>query len=191
MKKILPQKFYNQPTLQVARQLLGKYLVRQIGGQKIKGIITETEAYVGPQDLASHASRGRTPRTAIMFGPPGYWYVYLIYGMYYCLNVVTEKQNYPAAVLIRALKPVSGIETMARHRPNKNFAQLTNGPGKLCQALCIDKDFNGQPAFGSTSLYIEDNSLILSPSQIKTAPRVGVDYAGEYKNKSWRFIAQI
>ena len=100
----LHQKFYNQSTLKIARLLLGKFLIRKIGKKTIIGQITETEAYVGPKDKASHASRGKTPRTAIMFGESGFWYIYLIYGMYYCLNIVTERKNYPAAVLIRAIK---------------------------------------------------------------------------------------
>ncbi|MFA6410878.1 MAG: DNA-3-methyladenine glycosylase [Candidatus Buchananbacteria bacterium] len=172
----LPQQFYNQPTLKVAQQLLGKFLVHKIGKKTIISLITETEAYVGPKDKASHASRGKTPRTEIMFGQPGFWYIYLIYGMYYCLNVVTEKNDYPAAVLIRAVKL----------QPENNKLK-TDGPGKLCRALKIDKKLNGQPAFGKTSLWIEDNGLKIKPSQIKKAPRIGVDYAKEYKDKLWRF----
>lgn len=174
----LNQKFYNQSTLKIAQQLLGKFLIRKIGNKKIVGKIIETEAYVGPKDLASHASKGRTPRTEIMFGPPGFWYIYLIYGMYYCLNIVTQRRDYPAAVLIRAVEPISGLKPKIK----------TDGPGKLCQAFKIDKTLNNTPAFTqSTKLWIEDQGEIMLPGQIKKAPRIGVDYAGVYKNKLWRF----
>lgn len=174
----LKQSFYNQPTLKLAQQLLGKFLIREVGNKKIIGQITETEAYLGPNDLASHASRGRTPRTEIMFGDPGFWYIYLIYGMYYCLNIVTEHKNCPAAILIRSVKPISGL------KPNLK----TDGPGKLCRAFKIDKVLNSSPAFGPKSkLWIEDRGIKIKPSQIKKTPRVGVDYAGKYKDKLWRF----
>ena len=174
----LNQNFYNQSTLKVAQLLLGKFLVRKINGKKIIGMITETEAYVGPKDLASHASRGKTKRTEIMFGPPGFWYVYLIYGMYYCLNIVTEHKNYPAAVLIRSVK-LAG---------NTALTKKTNGPGKLCREFKIDKNLNNHSAFvKKTQLWIEDGSEKIKPSQIKKSPRIGVDYAGKYKDKFWRF----
>ena len=104
MQKVLTQSFFNRPTLLVTKELLGKFLVRKVGVKEISGMITEVEAYIGPEDQASHASRGRTPRTEVMYGKPGYWYVYLIYGMHYCLNIVTEKKEYPAAILIRGIK---------------------------------------------------------------------------------------
>ena len=174
----ISQSFYNQNTLKVARGLLGKYLVRQIGNKKIIGLICETEAYCGSNDLASHASRGKTPRTELMFGQPGFWYIYLIYGMYYCLNVVTEGKDYPAAVLIRGVKPLSGLKANVK----------TDGPGKLCRAFKIDKTLNGTAAFGTkAALWIEDRGEKIKSGQIKTAPRVGVDYAKEYKDKRWRF----
>jgi len=174
----LNQKFYNQSTLKVARLLLGRFVIRKIGQQKIIGLITETEAYIGPNDLASHASRGRTKRTEIMFGPAGFWYVYLVYGMHYCLNIVTEHKNYPAAVLIRAVEPSKGLTDKVK----------TNGPGKLCRAFKIDKNFNAHPAFGRhNQLWIENQGEKIKLSQIKKSPRIGVDYAGEYKNKLWRF----
>ena len=175
---LLNQQFYNQSTHKVAQQLLGKFLIRRVETKKIIGKIIETEAYVGPSDLASHASRGKTPRTEIMFGEPGYWYVYLIYGMYYCLNIVTEHKNYPAAVLIRAVTPVAGFKPKIK----------TDGPGKICRGFKIDKTLNGSPAFGpKAKLWIEDRRIKISPRQIKKSPRIGVDYAGEYKDKLWRF----
>lgn len=174
----LSKNFYQQSTLQLSQQLLGKFLVKNIGNKKIVGKIVETEAYIGPKDLASHASRGKTKRTKAMFDSGGLWYIYLIYGMYYCLNIVTEQKDYPAAVLIRAVEPIAGFKPEIK----------TDGPGKLCRAFQIDKKLNNKPAFGKTALlWIEDRGVKLSPSQIKKAKRIGVDYAGEYKNKLWRF----
>lgn len=184
--KKLTQNFYGGDTLKVAKALLGKYLVRKYHSKKLAGRIVETEAYVGPNDLASHASRGKTSRNSIMFDEAGYWYVYLVYGLNYCLNVVTEKKGYPAAVLIRALEPITGIEIMMKLRGINDINQLTNGPGKLCQAFRINKKLNGTKAFGN-ELYIEDRGYRVSGSEIKSANRVGVDYAGKYKDKKWRF----
>jgi len=123
----LPRKFFEKKTLRVAKELLGCFLIRRIGRRKIVARIIETEAYCGPKDLANHASKGRTPRTEIMFGQAGYAYVYLIYGMYYCLNIVTERPGFPAAVLIRSIKPIL------------NISGKTDGPGKLCRELKISK----------------------------------------------------
>ena len=186
MKK-LKRNFYNQSTLKIAQDLLGKFLVRKIGKKIISGKIVETEAYVGPNDLASHASHGKTTRTAPMFGPPGYAYVYLVYGLNYCFNIVTEGKNYPAAVLIRAIEPTEGVDLMRRlrHAPHDE-RNITNGPGKLCQALKIDKSLNN---FDLTKniLWLEDRGIKIKPSEIIAAKRIGVDYAGKYKNKPWRF----
>ena len=177
---ILPQKFYRGDTLMVARALIGKVLVRRVGTRTMAGIVTETEAYCGPHDLACHASKGRTARTAVMFGPPGYWYVYLIYGMYHCLNIVTERTHYPAAVLIRGVSPISGVPEGLR----------TDGPGKLCRAFDIDKTLNTTRAFGQgAALRIEDRGFHIPEDAITATPRIGIDYAGEYKDKPWRFLA--
>lgn len=172
---ILSQSFYLQKTLFVAQKLLGKQLVRKMGNKIIRGIITETEAYCGPKDLASHASKGRTNRTEIMFGPAGCGYIYLIYGMYYCLNIVTEKEGYPAAALIRGVK-VNGVDY-----------SKTNGPGKLCCFFRIDKKLNGIDMTKKNLLWIE-NGISIPASQIQRTPRIGVDYAREYKDKKWRFV---
>jgi DNA-3-methyladenine glycosylase len=186
MKKI-QRKFYNQPTLKVAKLLLGKFLIKKIGKKIISGKIVETEAYVGPNDLASHASHGKTPRNAPMFGPPGYSYVYLVYGLNYCFNVVTEGNDYPAAVLLRALEPSEGIDLMfERRKTAKNDVNLTNGPGKLCQALQIDKSLNNIDLTGNI-LWLEDRNEKIKPSEVVAKKRIGVDYAGKYKNKPWRF----
>jgi len=171
----LSKKFYNRKTLTVARELPGKYLVRRIGRKTIVGMITETEAYCGFRDLASHASKGLTPRTKIMFGPPGHAYVYMIYGMYHCLNIVTEKEGYPAAVLIRSVAI----------NDNKPLIIL-NGPGKVCREFKIDKKLNAVDVCRSGELWIEDGGEWLKSSQIKKGTRVGIDYAGKWKNRLWR-----
>jgi DNA-3-methyladenine glycosylase len=177
--------FYEQSTVQVARQLLGKYLVRKNFDGKTVGRIVETEAYVGPKDLACHASRGRTARTEVMFGAAGHAYVYFIYGMYYCLNIVTEAADHPSAVLIRALEPVEGIELMESRRRTENQRNLASGPGKLCQAFAIDKSLNGADVCRSV-IYVEDRGE--PPPKIFATPRVGVEYAGKWKDKPWRFL---
>ncbi|MGH7766191.1 MAG: DNA-3-methyladenine glycosylase [Candidatus Binatia bacterium] len=181
----IARSFYEQPTVQVARQLLGKYLVRKHAEGTAVGRIVETEAYVGPKDLACHASRGRTARTEVMFGPAGYAYVYFIYGMYYCLNIVTEAMDHPSAVLIRALEPVEGIDVMKTRRHADVLRNLASGPGKLCQALAIDKALNRADVCGS-ALYVEDRG---DPApKILATLRIGVDYAGKWKDKPWRFL---
>jgi len=165
----LKRKFFDRNTVVVARELIGKCLVRKVNSIFIKARIIETEAYCGQKDKACHASRGLTPRTKIMFGPPGYAYVYMIYGMYRCLNIVTEKKGYPAAVLIRAVDMEKG-----------------KGPGRLCRELKIDKKLNGVDLVSSKELWIEEGEKI-KLSQIKQGKRIGVDYAGKWKDKLWRF----
>jgi len=183
--KLLPRSFYSRSTLDVATGLLGKVLVRRLDRRNLAGRIVETEAYVGPHDLACHASKGHTPRTSIMFGPPGYAYVYMIYGFYFCLNVVTEPLGYPAAVLIRAVEPLENVDLMRQLRNNpERETNIASGPGKLCMAMSIDKQLNGADLLGTT-IWIEDRKL--DPGPIQPSPRVGVDYAGEYRDKPWRF----
>lgn len=177
--------FYEQPTVQVARQLLGKYLVRKHPEGKSVGRIVETEAYIGSKDLACHAARGRTARTEIMFGAAGYAYVYFIYGVYFCLNIVTEVVDHPSAVLIRALEPVEGVELMKKRRKTEDLRNLASGPGKLCQAFAIDKSLNGVDVCRSI-MYVEDRVEPLP--KILARPRIGVDYAGKWKDKPWRFL---
>ena len=182
----LPRSFYSRSTLEVANDLLGKVLIRRLGRRKLAGRIVETEAYVGPHDLACHASKGHTPRTAVMFGPPGFAYVYMIYGFYFCLNVVTEPEGYPAAVLIRAVEPLEGVDLMKKLRSHPvRHTNIASGPGKLCMAMSIDKQLNGADLLGTT-IWIEDRNI--DRGAILTSPRVGVDYAGEYKDKPWRFF---
>ncbi len=177
--------FYERPALDVASDLLGKVLVRRWHGRQLAGVIVETEAYVGPHDLACHASKGRTNRTEIMFGAGGYAYVYMIYGIHYCLNVVTDCGGYPSAVLIRAVEPLENSATMKRLRgdPARDI-DIGSGPGKLCRAMSIDKQLNGEDLEGKI-LWIEDRQF--KPEKIAASPRVGVDYAGVYRDKPWRF----
>jgi len=181
----LSRAFFRRPTLEVAQSLLGKVLVRRLRGKNLAGKIVETEAYVGPHDLACHASKGKTPRTSIMFEGGGCAYVYMIYGFYFCLNAVTEPEDYPAAVLIRAIEPLDHIPVMKKLRQNPDHnTNIGSGPGKLCMAMSIDKMLNGADLTGDT-LWIEDRRLDVG--RIIATPRIGVDYAGEYKDKPWRF----
>lgn len=183
----LPRAFYEQKTVNVAKQLLGKYLVRKHPDGDVIGKIVETEAYVGPQDLACHASRGRTARTEVMFGPAGHAYVYFIYGFYNMLNLVTEAKDYPAAVLIRAAEPVSGIELMKRRRRLDKLRDLASGPGKLCQAFAVDRTLNGAD-LSDGMLFVEDRREPVPKFQ--ATPRIGVDYAGKWKDKPYRFLVR-
>jgi DNA-3-methyladenine glycosylase len=157
----------------VARSLLGKYLVRRNGAGKIAAKIVEVEAYVGPEDRACHASKGRTRRTDVMFGPAGVSYVYLIYGMYHCFNIVTEREGYPAAVLVRAVQLES---------------DLINGPGRVCRLLGIDRTLNRLDLTKGETLWLEDRGERVPPARIGSHPRIGVDYAGEWATKPWRFM---
>jgi len=170
--KILTRAYFNRSTLVVARTLLGKYLVRQNGAGRMAGQIVEVEAYVGPHDLACHASKGRTARTDVLFGAPGTCYVYLIYGVYHCLNVVTEEVGFPAAVLIRAIE-VNG--------------RLIDGPGRLCRAFSIDRSLNRIDMTARRHLWFEDRGARIPRGKIGTFPRVGVDYAGAWAEKPYRF----
>jgi DNA-3-methyladenine glycosylase len=181
----VPRSFYEQNTLDVARQLLGKYLVRKHPDGTTVGRIVETEAYCGPEDKACHASRGRTPRTEIMFGQAGHAYVYFIYGFHYMLNIVTEGTDFPAAVLIRAVEPVRGMALMKKRRGTQEARHLASGPGKLCEAFAIDRTLNGSDMCGGV-LYVEDH--IEPATKVVTTPRIGVDYAGPWKHKPWRFL---
>ncbi|MCD6289791.1 MAG: DNA-3-methyladenine glycosylase [Anaerolineae bacterium] len=186
-RSVLPPSFYERDTLIVARELLGQRLVRIVDGARVVGRIVEVEAYRGTDDLASHAARGRTPRNAVMFGPPGHAYVYFTYGMHYCLNVVTEPLGIPAAVLIRAIEPVEGIEVMRLGRPGRRDEELTNGPAKLCQALQIDRLFNGVALVPEARLFIEEGEVV-SDGQIATSPRIGVRGDELALTRPWRFF---
>lgn len=173
--KILKHHFYDQDTLLVAQALLGKKLIRKYSGSILSGLICETEAYLGSMDSASHAFKGKTPRNTVMFGCAGKAYVYFVYGMHYLLNIVTEEEENPCAILIRAIVPLDGIKQMQRHRGRKG-KDLANGPAKLCQALAVDKSLNGWDLTAGRKLWVEDRPLI--PERfIKKGPRIGIDYA--------------
>jgi DNA-3-methyladenine glycosylase len=206
---ILSRKFYQRNTLKVAQELLGCVLVRKLRRKTIRAVITETEAYKGENDLASHASRGRTPRTELMFGEAGRTYIYMIYGMYYCLNIVTEKKDYPAAVLVsgveitknspfrkgrspkdRGICKISKENKVLKIPPSPPFSKgeviNLNGPGKVSKFLQIDKKLNGWDITKGEKLWIEQG-IKFSPKNIKKSKRVGVDYAQHCKDCLWRF----
>ncbi len=210
MNKILSKIFFKQDTLKVAEELIGKFLVRKIGKKEIAVMITETEAYDGPYDLASHASTGVTPRNAIMFDHGGYFYIYLCYGMYNMLNVVTGDKDYPAAVLIRGVKvlPLSkgelertnsttmrGVKVLPLSKgelEGVNSARSNlklDGPGKLTKYLQVDRKFDRKEIVKETGLWIEDRGVKVDEKEIKKTARVGVDYAGPvWRKKPYRFI---
>lgn len=169
----LPRSFYDRETTVVARELLGKFLVRKAGGIERIGKIVEVEAYLGEHDLAAHSSKGVTERTKIMFGPPGRAYVYLIYGIHHCMNVVTEREGNGAAVLLRALEPVN------------NLAGKTNGPGLLCRAMEIDRRLNGHDLLSDDFFIIEPE--VAEKISIVKRPRIGVDYAKHWAKRRLRF----
>ena len=179
----LPPGFYSAPTLQVARELIGKHLVRELDGEQLIGKIVETEAYIGEDDPACHAAPGKTPRNAVMYGPPGFSYVYFIYGMYYCLNAVTQAEGYPAAVLIWAVEPIAGIPLMQRLRNVSRVQNLANGPGKLCQAFAIDRSLNAAD-LTCPPLWIAGGQQ-LSPGALTTTTRIGIRVG---RDKKWRYF---
>lgn len=171
-----PRDFYARSTLIVARRLIGMHLVHQIAGMRRVGRIVETEAYLGPKDLAAHSARGKTARNAVMFGPPGYAYVYFIYGFWNCVNVITREEGVPQAVLLRALEPVEGID------------DKTWGPGLFCRAMHIDRTLNGVDLQGQR-LWIERPLEPERRVRVTRATRIGVDYSGESAPRLWRFFA--
>ncbi|SFP10469.1 DNA-3-methyladenine glycosylase [Oscillibacter sp. PC13] len=198
----LSRNFYMGNTVEIAKKLLGTCLVRILDGEALVCRITETEAYIGRCDKACHAYNYRkTPRTSILFGSPGHAYVYFIYGMYHCLNFVTEPEGEPAAVLIRAVEPIAGNETIRRLRFGTNTEHLTayqrknfmNGPGKLCKGLSLTTLENGMDLTGDTLFVCEyptDIGLaspLPSRERICAGPRIGVDYAEEARDFPWRF----
>jgi len=183
----LPRDFYEQDTITVARKLLGKYFVRRTEEGETVGKIVEVEAYIGPHDKAAHTFGGRrTSRNEVAYGPGGFAYVYLIYGMYYCLNIVTSVVDKPEVVLIRALEPVDGLELMKKRRKTDKVKNLCNGPGKLCMAMDITRADNGADFCGDR-LFLLDNQEV-PEEKILATPRINIDYAEEAKDYPWRFI---
>lgn len=182
---ILPPEFYRRDTLTVARELLGSVLVSRVGGEEVRGVIVETEAYCGELDPAAHSYRGKTERVRALYEGKGLAYIYFIYGMYWCLNFSAGEDARPDCVLIRALKPVSGLNVMSRRRGGQAPKNLCSGPGKLCMALGIDKALYGAKLYDPASpLTVEEGFSVPNP---EATPRIGVDYAGEAKNWPWRF----
>lgn len=170
MKKVLRKPFFERSSIIVAEELLGKYLVRRCRGKETALLITETEAYDGPHDKACHASKGRTPRTDVMFGPAGVWYVYFVYGVHWMLNIVTDVREYPSAVLIRGLHGITG-------------------PARVTKAFTITKAQNEKPAARDTGLWIEDRGVIVPKAKVERTKRIGVEYAGPlWAEKPYRFI---
>ena len=173
----LPRRFYDRDTVEVAHDLLGQHLVHVVGGVERVGRIVEVEAYLGPHDLAAHSARGLTKRTRVMFGPPGHAYVYLIYGMYWCMNFVTQAEGHASAVLLRALEPV------------KNVEGKTNGPGLLTRAMDIDGRHHGHDLL-SDDLFVRRARDADEPIRIAKRPRIGVDYAGHWARRLLRFYVK-
>lgn len=173
--QLLSPSFFNRPTLEVASELLGKALVRRYRGKETRVLLVEVEAYDGPADAASHAYRGLTPRTRVMYGRPGVFYIYFTYGMHWMLNVVTGPAGFPAAVLIRS----GAVIDLASH------PVIVRGPARLTRALHIGRQLNGRAASKRSGLWFEDLGIKLAPSKIIAAVRVGVDYAGQWKDKPY------
>jgi DNA-3-methyladenine glycosylase len=171
--RVLGPDFFARDTLEVAADLLGKLLVREVGGRVRWGRLVEVEAYCGPEDQAAHSRFGLTPRTRVMYGPPGHAYVYFIYGMHHCLNLVTRPEGIPQAVLVRALEPGPGVTRCS-------------GPGLVCRSLGIDRTLNGIP-LRPPDLYVLDDGVRPAPESVLRGPRVGVAYAGEWAERPWRF----
>lgn len=170
MGKVLNKKFFSRPALIVAPELLGKFLVRRIGNREISSMITEVEVYEGLKDRAAHSFKGLTKRNAPLFGEPGYWYIYFIYGIFWMLNVVTHEPNYPSGILIRGTADASG-------------------PGRLTRYFKIDNRFYAKPVSKETGLWIEDRGIKIEQENIKRSKRIGVEYAGKYwANRKYRFF---
>ena len=184
----LSRTFFARPTLEVARALLGQRLVRVHNGQRLAGLITETEAYIGEEDLGCHARAGLTARTKVMYGPPGHAYVYFTYGMHWMLNVVAEREGFPAAVLLRAIVPSEGLATMRRLRFDRPDRILTDGPAKLTQALSIDRALNEHDLCAPDAVLFVEKAPAVPEAQVAYGPRIGLNNTPEpWKSKPWNF----
>jgi len=188
----LSREFFRRPTLRVARDLLGARLVCIDQGSRIGGIIVEAEAYCGEEDQGCHARVGLTPRTQVMYGPPGHAYVYFTYGMHWMLNFVTEEEGFPAAVLIRAIIPIEGLEIIASRRKGQPAHKWTDGPAKICRALGIDGRFNGTDLCEDGAPLFVETGVSIPDGRVTTGPRVGLNNVPEpWKRVPWRFCANI
>lgn len=181
VKRKLPRAFYNRPTLEVARDLLGKYIVFRKKEGRLSARIVEVEGYIGKNDPACHAAPGPTKRNEVMFGKPGFSYIYLIYGMYHCFNLVTEREGFPAAVLLRAAEPCEGFETMQANSPKATRDNILSGPGKFCRAFGLTVDQSGMDLTGA-ALYVQDRGDEVA--NVATSGRIGINKAKEHP---WRF----
>lgn len=181
--RYLPRCFYTRPTLIVARELLGMKLCRRFRGSITSGMIVEVEAYLGSNDDASHSARGRTERNKVMFEEGGHCYVYLIYGMHCCVNIVSEHQGTGSAVLIRAVEPLDGLSQMVRRRGVVKSLEATNGPAKICEAFAIDRTLSGVDLTSSKKLWLEPHRSLKNTEIVQT-PRIGISKATEFP---WRF----
>jgi DNA-3-methyladenine glycosylase len=188
----LSRDFFARDTLTVARELLGQRLVRVLDGDRprLSGRVVEVEAYVGEDDQASHARPGRTKRNAPMYGPPGHAYVYLIYGMHHCFNIVTEREGFPAAVLVRALEPLEGIEEMQALRGGRPDLPLTSGPARLCQALDINRGFDGADLCAPDALLFLEKDTVVPGEVVVAGPRIGVRGDEIAVAAPWRFYVR-
>lgn len=188
LSPLLPESFYRRSPVEVAAALLGQRLVRDIHGARLAGYILETEAYDGEQDLACHAKAGLTPRTAVMYGPPGCAYIYFTYGLHWMFNCVTYPEGQPGAVLVRALLPSEGLEQIAARRPGRKPPDWASGPARLCQALGIDGSLNRADLTATVSGVWIESCPPVDPAAVITGPRVGIAYAGEpWVSMPWRF----
>lgn len=188
----LHREFFNRPTPVVARDLLGKRLVCVEDQRRLSGIIIETEAYRGEEDQGCHAKAGLTPRTRVMYGPPGHAYVYFTYGMHWMLNFVTEAEGFPAAVLIRAIQPLEGQEIIASRRRGQPPRSWTDGPAKLCRALGIDGRLNGVDICAEDAPLFVEMGVSIPDSSVTITPRVGLNSVAEpWKSQPWRFLVQV
>ena len=189
---VLPREFYRRKTITIARELIGKLLVRMIGQSRISGIIYETEAYDGENDLACHARSGKTERNAVMYGDGGYAYVYFTYGMHWMFNCVAGPAGYPAAILVRAIYPIEGLDHIELMRSPIEKESWCNGPAKLTQALSISRELNGKDLCSPNNDISIEQGITTSNSWIQTTPRIGIQSTPEpWKSKSWRFIADL
>lgn len=185
----LTREFFHRPTLQVARELLGARLVRLEGSQRLSGIIIETEAYIGEEDLGCHAHVGLTARNRVMYGPPGHAYVYFTYGMHWMLNFVTEAEGFPAAVLIRSILPIEGLEIIAQRRNGVPPQHWTDGPAKLCRALGVDKTLNGSDLCAPDAVLFVERGEPIPDDHVTVTARIGLNRVPEpWKSLPWRFL---
>jgi DNA-3-methyladenine glycosylase len=181
---ILPRAFYERDTLEVASGLLGQVLVRETSEGTARGVIVETEAYLGERDDAAHSYKGKSERVRVQYGPAGLAYIYMIYGIYHCLNITSGPAGAPEVVLIRALEPAGGLELMKKRRGTDRLENLCSGPGKLCMALDINREQYGADLCEKGGLHIENGG---TPAGISTSRRIGIDYAVSSRDKPWRF----